>query len=114
MDERHTPPTRHWRVRNLPPAPRGGAGVGGGSARPQAVDDLLDYKSACWRSGERPEVNACLDRRPGIVRRDDGAALDLICHEIPPSSARRGEVGAASGGVRTTLPGIRPPTPGSL
>ncbi len=48
-------------------------------ARRQAVDDLLDYQSGCWRRGERPEVNTCLDRRPDLCG-DADAVLDLICH----------------------------------
>ena len=77
MDERHNPPY----------APHEAASHSG--ARRQAVDDLLDYQSGCWRRGERPAVDACLDRRPELC--DDGdAALDLICHEIL-LRARRGE-----------------------
>ena len=77
MDERHGRAMR---------AARGGGRSG---ARRQAVDDLLDYQSGCWRRGERPAVNACLDRRPELGE-DDDAVLDLICHEIL-LRARRGE-----------------------
>jgi len=58
-------------------------------ARRQAVDDLLDYQSGCWRRGERPAVDDCLGLRPEL-REDDDAVLDLICHEIL-LRARRGE-----------------------
>ncbi len=77
MDERHGPYC----------APHEAAAERGG--RRQAVDDLLDYQSGCWRRGERPAVDACLGRRPELGE-DDDAVLDLICHEIL-LRARRGE-----------------------
>ncbi len=52
----------------------------GDALRPE-VDALLDYQSGCWGRGERPSVESCLDRRPGL-RESADAALDLICHEI--------------------------------
>ncbi len=78
-------------------------------ARRQAVDDLLDYQSGCWRRGERPAVDACLGLRPELGE-DDDAVLDLICHEIllRRAGARHRFWRSTSAASRNSPPSSRP------